>query len=118
MLKVKIYSYSTYDNYTVKSCSKNVSSIVDKLIRLAAKITESYAGDIIYDIDEYLKCVDEGVQYSGFIAFRESGVCSKEYTDENAAILLQSGGYIQYWHLTYNPEIEEGKLERISITKV
>ena len=38
-----IQDYSCYDNYTVKSKTENVSNVVDKMIRITAKTTESFA---------------------------------------------------------------------------
>ena len=51
----KITNYSCYDDYTVTSNTENVSNVVDKLIRLTAKITERFASDIYYDINSFLK---------------------------------------------------------------
>ena len=71
---MKITDYSCYDNYTVKSETENISSIVDKLIRLTAKITESYASDVVYDINALEKFIEEKYPHDKIIFFRECGM--------------------------------------------
>ena len=50
-MKIKITTFKCDDNGIV-SCSENVSDIIDKMIQLAAKVTERWASDIVYDINE------------------------------------------------------------------
>ena len=51
---MKIRNYSTYKDsrFYVESIGENYSTIFDKLIRLTAKLTEAYAGDIYYELSE------------------------------------------------------------------
>ena len=57
-----IQDYSCYDNYTVKSKTENVSNVVDKMIRITAKTTESFASDIYYDIQALYKAINKKKQ--------------------------------------------------------
>lgn len=43
---MKIIKMSAYDQYTFKAETQNWSYLFDKIVRIAAKVTESYAGDI------------------------------------------------------------------------
>lgn len=49
-MEIKITNYSCYDNGIV-SKTENVCNVIDKMIQLAAKLTERFASDIIYDIN-------------------------------------------------------------------
>ena len=62
-MEYKIRNYSSYDDdprFAVRSDTGNISNISDRMVRLAAKITESYAGDIFYDIDTLNRVVESG----------------------------------------------------------
>lgn len=50
-MEIKITNYSFYDDGIVSE-TKNVCNIIDKMIRLTAKVTERWASDIVYDINE------------------------------------------------------------------
>lgn len=70
-------SYSSYDNYTHTSETRNVSSIIDRVMRVTTKVTESYAGDILYTLeklDEAARSTDRAV--CEIISFREGGTWS------------------------------------------
>lgn len=111
---MKIIDYSMYDNYTVKSETKNVSSIIDKLIRLAAKITESYAGDIVYDINAFEQFIEKAYPHDKILFFRESGVASyntEMVKKDNSHMLCND--YIQTWRLTYDPTTVTTVLKRV-----
>ena len=113
---MKITDFSVYSDWTYTSKTENISSITDKLIRLAAKITEHYAGDIIYDI-EALECAVEGKQdYDKILFFREDGVSTYKtemVMKETRPILCND--YIQTWRLSHNPETTETVLHRVII---
>lgn len=112
---MNIKNYSCFDNYTVKSDTENISSITDKLIRLTAKITERFAGDIIYDIETLRRKMSEGKPYDKVLFFREDGVWVvdvkklEHYTTDHEDI--------QSWRLTYDPENIQTTLVRVYITK-
>lgn len=59
---IKIYHHTIDDKGTVSN-TDNISSVIDKMIRLTAKLTECYASDIIYDIDNLKDAVENGIEY-------------------------------------------------------
>ena len=72
--KVIISRKSVFDNYTVASSGTNWSSIFDKLVRLSAKVTESYAGDILIWTHALLYEQERPVQAAFLFGFRENGI--------------------------------------------
>ena len=102
-MKYKINNFSVYDNYTIEECGSNVSYIVDKLIRLTAKQTEDFAGDIVYLINAFVDAVENNRRYEKLIQFRESGVnwydCCEhgDYVDRGEGNHMMQGG--QCWYL-------------------
>lgn len=109
---VKIRNYSSYDDYTVTSNTENISDIVDKMIRLAAKITERYASDIYYDIKSLYGCLEENESYDRILLFRESGVWTVNYEELDTIT-----EHIQAWRLTHDPENMITTLVRVDIRK-
>lgn len=107
---MKITNYSYYDDYTVTSNSENISDVVDKLIRLTAKITERYAGDIYYDIKSLYRCIEEHESYDRVLFFEESGVWTV-----NVGGLGNVVSHIQTWRLTHDPETMTTTLIRVTI---
>ena len=114
---IKISNHSCYDN-GITSDTENISSIIDKLIRLTAKLTENYASDIIYDIKALCSSVETGTEIDNLLFFRENGVTTRETKDFNVdayKTLLFNFTPIQIWRLTHNPSTMETKLIRVSI---
>ena len=109
---MKIVNYSSYNTYTFTSETDNISNIVDKLIRLSAKITERFAGDIYYDIKSIYRCVEEHEPYDRVLFFRESGVWTVSVDELDAMI-----DHIQAWRLTHDPESMTTVLIRVGIRK-
>lgn len=118
-MKIKITNFSLCDKGTV-SRTENISSIVDKMIRLAAKLTEHYASDIVYDIVDLSNAVKEKEPLDNLLFFRECGVTTREVkeldTDEYDTLLFNFTP-IQIWRLTHNPEAMETKLIRVDVRK-
>ena len=57
---------------------KNISNVVDMLIRLTAKYTSRYGSDIYYTLHELYRAVEEtGEPMCRILSFREMGVSSK-----------------------------------------
>ena len=58
---MEIRKYSTYKDsrFYLESIGENYSTIFDRLIRLTAKLTESYAGDIYYELCEIERLIFE-----------------------------------------------------------
>ena len=115
---MKIRDYSCYDTWTVKSETENISNIIDKMVRLAAKITESYASDIVYDVNALLEDIADNYPHDKILFFRECGVTSfnTELVKIDNQDLLYSD-YIQTWRLTYDPESGVTMLKRVDIIK-
>lgn len=108
-----ISDYSCYDNYTVKSKTENVSNVVDKMIRITAKITEHYASDIYYDILALYKAINQKVSLNRVLFFREDGVSTKNVPIEDC----ENIDYIQTWQLTYNPATNTTVFNRVCVRK-
>ena len=107
---LKIVKYSSYDHYTITSKTDNISDIVDKLVRLTAKITERYASDIYYDIKSLYHCLEEHEPYDRVLFFRESGVWAVNYEEVDRVL-----EHIQTWRLTHNPENMITTLIRVGV---
>lgn len=108
---MKIRNYSTYKDsrFYLESIGENYSTIFDRLIRLTAKLTEAYAGDIYYELGENEKLIERSQPFNRIIAFREDGVNSywRETVEECAPNeLYDFGSAIQTWELTYTPDLE------------
>lgn len=78
-MEIKITDYSCYDK-GITSATDNVSSIIDKMIRLTAKLTENYASDIIYDIADLNNAVKRKKPLDNLLFFRENGVTTRTET--------------------------------------
>ncbi len=119
-MNIKITIFSCGDKGIVVK-TENVCDIVDKMIRLTAKITERWASDIVYDINELTDAIKNKESIDKILFFREDGVTTRETNK------LTVDGYdslqccftpIQVWRLTHNPTTMETKLIRVSIRKV
>lgn len=116
---IRITKHSCYDKGIV-SDTDNISTIIDKMIRLTAKLTECYASDIIYDIDNLKAAVKEGKPYDMLLFFRECGVTTRDTTEFDEGmldVLLFNFTPIQVWRLTHDPVEMETKLIRVSVYK-
>ena len=109
---IKITNHSNYDDCTVTSNSENISDVVDKLVRLAAKITEHYASDIYYDIKGLYECIEEHEPYDRVLFFREYGVWAVSYVEVDRVL-----EHIQTWRLTHDPENMMTTLVRVDVRK-
>lgn len=134
MKKVQIHRKSVFDNFTVKSSGNNWSAIFDKLVRLAAKVTESYAGDILIWTHSMLFEEDQPKKAAFLFCFRESGVekidCScipeletvlngrtvevSEPTELRMSLVSSQANHLQQW-LLYCKEDGSATLIRVSI---
>ena len=112
----KVKPYSSYDNYTVASITDNISIVTDKLIRITAKVTEQFAGDVWYDIRTLLDAQEERKALNVILIFRESGVSTYPVnkTDEGNCVVQGSHlSGIQCWNLTHDPERNSTVLTRV-----
>ena len=118
-MEIKISNYSCCDNGTISN-TENISSIVDKMIRLAAKLTECYASDIVYDIGDLSSAVKEKKPLDNLLFFRECGITTREAETFDVDVydsILFNFTPIQIWRLTHNPETTETKLIRVDVRK-
>lgn len=110
-----IHPYSTDNRYTTKSVNDNISSIMSRMVQIAGRLCENYAGDIYYPLSGYYYSVCENYDYDKLIAFYESGVIHCEI--ENNTVDRKPEG-IQYWRLTWNPQKKEGVFTRVRLKEL
>lgn len=110
--QIKITNYSCYDNYTVADKGDNWSRVVTKMVQLAGRFCENYASDIYYDIDTFVRHINDKVSYNRYLFFRECGVTALAPEHVNS---IENTEFIQAWHLTYNAETEQQELTRVSV---
>lgn len=119
-MEIEITNYSCYDNGIV-SKTENVSNITDKMIRLSAKLTERFARDIVFSINDLEDAITEKRRVDDLLFFRENGVNvikANDLTVDRYNSFLGCFTPIQIWRLTHNPDTTETKLIRIHIRKV
>ena len=122
-MKIRNYSCDNNYRYYVQSIGGNYSTIFDRLIRLTAKLTENYAGDIYYELGEIEKLIERSQPFDRIIAFREDGVNSywRETVEECAPNeLYDFGSAIQTWELTYTPDLESAAnpMDKLTLVRV
>ena len=76
------------------------------------KLLRDIKSDIYYDIDAFVRHIDDKVSYDRYLFFRENGVTT--FTPEHLNG-IEGTDFIQAWHLTYKAETEEQELTRVSI---
>lgn len=121
---MEIKKYSTYKDlrFYLESIGGNHSTIFDRLIRLTAKLTESYAGDIYYELGEIEKLIERSQPFDRILYFREDGVNSywRETVEECAPHeLCETGSAIQIWELIYEPdESTVNPMDKLTLQRV
>lgn len=90
----------------------NVSGIIDRMVRLAAKLTDRYASDIIYDAEYLMKCVSENETTDFILGFYESGIHRLPVRDGKVEWETCNGSHIQTWRVTYSPQ-DGGTMRRV-----
>ena len=104
-----VTNYSMYDNWTVTTDSRNVSSIMSKMVERAGRICERYASDIYYTLQAYYQAVQNGEGYDKVLLFREDGVSCKPVSNDTVEVWLDDS--IQCWRLSWN---EAARMSTIS----
>ena len=120
-MKIRNYSCDNDYRYYVQSIGGNHSTIFDRLIRLTAKLTENYAGDIYYELSEIEKLIERSQPFDWILCFREYGVNSywRETVEECALCKLSAiGESIQTWELVYEPDLESEANPKDKLTLV
>lgn len=111
--QIKISNYSGFGDYTIKDQGDNHSTITNKMVQLAGRLCEHYAGDIVYDANAFIKAVKKKQNYDRYLFFREMGVTALTPEDVEA---IEGTDFIQAWYLTYKADTEEQELTRVSVT--
>lgn len=113
-MKVKIYPVGNKANHEIEG--ENTSTIVSELVALAARYCESYASDIVYDINEFMNSVVDHVDYEKILLFYDCGVHARkveafdEFMDNHS-----SSGDRAFFRLSYDSEKNVQKLERLTV---
>lgn len=120
---MEIRKYSTYKDsrFYLESIGENYSTVFDKLIRLTAKLTESYAGDIYYELSEIEKLIERSQPFDRILCFRECGVnsCWRETVEGyDLRELSMIGESIQTWELVYEPDFDSAINQQDKLTLV
>lgn len=108
-MKITKYSCDNDYRYYVQSIGGNYSTIFDRLIRLTAKLTENYAGDIYYELCEIERLIERSQPFDRILCFREYGVNYywRETVEKCAlsdlSVIEES---VQIWELVYTPDLE------------
>lgn len=96
-----IYPYSDDKRYCVRVRGDNVSSVIDRMVRVAAKITEHYASDIVIWCKKLQDTINAHDTLTCTLNFREDGVdlyMQSRLEDPDMLRAILSGG-IQQWML-------------------
>ena len=104
----------------VVSKANNIVEISDKLICLAAKLTDRFASDILYDIDVLRDCIKNNTPLDRLLFFRDQGVTARNtsvVTDDIYDALLANFTPIQIWRLVYTPDDEQVVLLQVRLEK-
>ena len=122
-MKITKYSCDNDYRYYVQSIGGNHSTIFDRLIRLTAKLTENYAGDIYYELSEIEKLIERSQPFDWILCFRECGVNSywRETVEECAPYKLSAiGESIQTWELVYEPDLDSAAnpMDKLTLVRV
>lgn len=96
----KIKPYSSFDNWTFRSCGANWSDIYDRLLRITTKLTSHYASDVLAFINHMDRYSDTDEPFDFLVFFRENGV-SWLNPDANDTIEFYSGTkWLQVWRVS------------------
>lgn len=110
--QVEIRNYSGFGDYSIKDNGDNHSTITNKMVQLAGRFCEHYAGDIVYDANAFIKAIEEKQNFNRYLFFREMGVTALTPEDIGA---IEHIDFIQAWHLTYNAGTEEQEFTRVNV---
>lgn len=96
----KIKPYSSFDNWTFRSCGANWSDIYDRLLRITTKLTSHYASDVLAFVNHMDRYSDTDEPFDFLVLFRESGV-SWINPDANDTVEFYSGTkWLQVWRVS------------------
>lgn len=111
------------------SSTDNISNVLDALLRITTKVTESYAGDVLFSIQKLRASIERKEPFSVLLLFRESGVTEwpayfHPETGTPYVVMHQQHKFaevnaIQTWLLAYAPGSKENEsftlLRRVNV---
>lgn len=110
----QIKPYSSFDNWTFRSCGANRSDIYDRLLRITTKLTSHYASDVLAFINHMDRYSDTDEPFDFLVLFREGGV-SWLNPDANDTVEFYSGSkWLQVWRVSRAGNI----LADVTLTRV
>lgn len=110
----KIKPYSSFDNWTFRSCGANWSDIYDRLLRITTKLTSHYASDVLAFINHMDRYSGTDEPFDFLVLFREGGV-SWLNPDANDTVEFYSGSkWLQVWRVSRAGNI----LADVTLTRV
>lgn len=96
----QIKPYSSFENWTFRSCGANWSDIYDHLLRITTKLTSHYASDVLAFINHMDRYSGTDEPFDFLVLFREGGV-SWVNPDANDTIEFYSGTkWLQVWRVS------------------
>lgn len=106
--------YSSRSDFKILEETEDISSIIDRLLRITTKVTESYASDIVYDIRALEKARRDKESYCKLLVFHAHGVNTYNagfdaknvpfvYLPKGSQAEIYGLGGIQHWLLAYAP---------------
>lgn len=126
--RVRAYSSFNTPNFVRYAVGGNASGVLDALLRISTKLTESYASDILYTVRSFENARENRMPYATLLMFTENGVHTKPLGyrgDEARAVFHESHRRdlgvtcIQAWVLAYGPGASESTdftlLQRVSV---
>ena len=109
-----IHPYSTGKGNTIKSVNDDISSIMSRMIQIAGRLCENYAGNIYYSLAGYYYDVRENCNYDKLIVFQENGITERSIENNTVD---RKPEVIQYWRLTWDPKEHVGTLIRVNLRR-
>lgn len=96
----KIKPYSSFDNWTFRSCGANWSDIYDRLLRITTKLTSRYASDVLAFINHMDRCSDTDEPFDFLVFFREGGVSWIDSDADDTVEFETSCNWLQVWRVS------------------
>lgn len=96
----KIKPYSSFDNWTFRSCGANWSDIYDRLLRITTKLTSHYASDVLAFINHMDRYSGTDEPFDFLVLFREGGVSWINPDADDTIVIETSGNWLQGWRVS------------------
>lgn len=96
----KIKPYSSFDNWTFRSCGANWSDIYDRLLRITTKLTSHYASDVLAFINHMDRYSDTDEPFDFLVLFREGGVSWIDPDADDTIEFYSGTKWLQVWRVS------------------